>query len=72
MLDTLLNTNVDEYCRAAAEPKPLVVGIAWVVECAEQAKRADETKFLISLTGVNVAGANKVRILSYTPLESLH
>lgn len=48
--------------RQLNDPKPLVVGIAWVVECAEQARRADETKFLVNLEGVNVAGANKVRI----------
>lgn len=39
----------------------MVVGIAWVVECAEQCKRVDEERFLISLDGVNVAGTQKVR-----------
>ena len=43
------------------DPKPLVVGIAWVVECVEQRTRVDETKFLVDLELVNVAGTNKVR-----------
>lgn len=38
----------------------MVVGIAWIVECAEQCKRVDEERFLISLDGVNVAGTQKV------------
>ena len=38
----------------------MVVGIAWVVECAEQCKRVDEERFLISLDGVNIAGTQKV------------
>lgn len=38
------------------------MGIAWVVECAEQRSRVDETKFLVDLEGVNVAGTNKVCI----------
>lgn len=40
-----------------------MVGIAWIVECAEQCKRVDEERFLISLDGVNVAGTQKVRRL---------
>ncbi|KAI0665691.1 hypothetical protein C8Q78DRAFT_986010 [Trametes maxima] len=47
--------------RLLKEPKPLVVGIAWVVECAEQRRRVDEGKFLINLELANVAGLNKVR-----------
>ncbi|TFY55104.1 hypothetical protein EVJ58_g8458 [Rhodofomes roseus] len=46
--------------RLLKEPRPLVVGIAWVVECAEQCTRVDEGKFVISLDGVNVAGTQKV------------
>ena len=42
------------------EPRPLVVGIAWVVECVEQRSKVDESKFLVDLEGVNVAGNNKV------------
>ncbi|KAJ3534580.1 hypothetical protein NM688_g7113 [Phlebia brevispora] len=55
-----LMSTLSKY-RLLQEPKPLVVGIAWVVECAEQAKHADETKFLVNLDGVNVAGSNKRR-----------
>lgn len=44
------------------EPRPLAVGIAWVVECVEQRARADEAKFKVDLEGVNVAGTNKVRL----------
>ena len=42
------------------DPKPLVVGIAWVVECAERKAHVDETKYLVSLENENVAGTNKV------------
>lgn len=47
--------------RLLNEPRPLVVGIAWVVECVEQRARVDETRFLVDLENVNVAGTNKVR-----------
>ena len=46
--------------RVLDEPRPLVVGIAWVVECVEKRKHVEEDKFLIDLEGVNVAGVNKV------------
>jgi hypothetical protein len=42
------------------DPKPLVVGIGWVVECVEQRVRVDEARFNINLDGMNVAGTNKV------------
>ncbi|KIP11273.1 hypothetical protein PHLGIDRAFT_18033 [Phlebiopsis gigantea 11061_1 CR5-6] len=48
--------------RALNDPKPLVVGIAWVVECAEKKARVDETKYLINLDHENVAGTKKRRI----------
>ncbi|KAI0684857.1 hypothetical protein C8T65DRAFT_593178 [Cerioporus squamosus] len=44
-----------------SDPKPHVVGIAWVVECAEQCKKVDEGLFHVNLDLVNVAGVNKVR-----------
>lgn len=47
--------------RSLRDPKPLVVGIAWVVECVEQRRRVDEAKFIVNLDGVNVAGTNKRR-----------
>jgi len=47
--------------RLMREPKPFVVGISWVVECAEQCRRVEEDKFLVDLEGLNVAGNNKRR-----------
>ncbi|KAI0318532.1 hypothetical protein OF83DRAFT_1022245, partial [Amylostereum chailletii] len=46
--------------RLSPEPKPLVVGIAWVVECVEQRSHVDEARFAVDLEGVNVAGVNRV------------
>ena len=43
------------------EPKPKVVGIGWVVECAEKRARVDESRFQVDLESVNVAGTLKVR-----------
>lgn len=45
------------------DPKPLVVGIGWVVECVEQRARVDEARFSVDLDGMNIAGANKVRVV---------
>lgn len=47
--------------RLLRDPKPLVVGIGWVVKCVEERKHIDETDFLVDVEGVNVAGINKVR-----------
>ncbi|KAF8496431.1 hypothetical protein F5888DRAFT_1703821 [Russula emetica] len=47
--------------RLMREPKPFVVGISWVVECAEKCRRVGEENFLVDLEGVNVAGNNKRR-----------
>ncbi|KAF8633427.1 hypothetical protein AX17_004598 [Amanita inopinata Kibby_2008] len=55
----LLST-ISRY-RLLRDPKPLVVGIAWVVECVEQRKHVDETNFLIDIADMNVAGVNKRR-----------
>lgn len=46
--------------RLLRDPKPLVVGIGWVVECVEQRRHVDETAHFFDLDGVNVAGINKV------------
>ena len=56
--------------RLLNEPKPKVVGIAWVVECVEQRKRVDEQKFMVDLEGVNVAGTNKVRFMLWVTRTS--
>jgi len=55
-----LTSTLTRY-RLLDDPKPFVVGIAWVVECAEQRDKVDETKFLVDLDGVNVAGTVKRR-----------
>ncbi|KIM75816.1 hypothetical protein PILCRDRAFT_13314 [Piloderma croceum F 1598] len=47
--------------RLLQDPKPLVVGIGWVVECVEQRARVDEARFNVNLDGANVAGTNKRR-----------
>ena len=47
------------------DPKPLVVGIAWVVECVEQRKRVNETKFLVDVEDMQYGtGASKVYLLT--------
>lgn len=35
--------------RALAEPKPVVVGIGWVVECVEKRANVDSTRYIINL-----------------------
>ncbi|KAI9465678.1 hypothetical protein BJY52DRAFT_1113010 [Lactarius psammicola] len=47
--------------RLMREPKPLVVGISWVVECTEQRRRVEEDNFIVDLEGLNIAGNNKRR-----------
>lgn len=51
------------FFRLMREPKPFVVGISWVVECAEKCRRVGEENFLVDLEGVNVAGNNKVSLV---------
>lgn len=46
------------FFRMLRDPKPLVVGIAWVVECVEQRKRVDETKFLVDVEDMNYGTGN--------------
>jgi hypothetical protein len=49
------------------DPKPLVVGIAWVVECVEQRKRVDETKFLVDVEDMQYGtGTSKVYLPTQT------
>ncbi|KAG6920163.1 hypothetical protein DXG01_004930 [Tephrocybe rancida] len=55
-----LMSTINRY-RLLRDPKPLVVGIAWVVECVEQRTQVDETKFIVDLDGINVSGTNKRR-----------
>lgn len=49
------------FLRMLRDPKPLVVGIAWVVECVEQRRRVDETKFLVDVEDMHYGtGTSKV------------
>jgi hypothetical protein len=51
------------YERLLRDPKPLVIGIGWVVECAEQQKRVEEAEFLVDLENAHFAGTNKVSFM---------
>ncbi|EPQ55030.1 hypothetical protein GLOTRDRAFT_60927 [Gloeophyllum trabeum ATCC 11539] len=50
-----------------SDPKPHVVGIAWVVECVEQRAKAEESRFIVDLDGLGVAGTTKRRRASMLP-----
>jgi hypothetical protein len=52
--------------RSMPDPKPIVVAMAWVVECAEKQAHADETKHIVDLSEVNIAGINKVRLFDWS------
>ncbi|KAF8956814.1 BRCT domain-containing protein, partial [Flammula alnicola] len=54
-----LMSTITRY-RLLRDPKPFVVGIAWVVDCIEQQKLVDETDFLVDLEHTHVAGNHKV------------
>jgi len=47
--------------RLLNEPKPFVVGIAWVVESVERRTRLDEADYAVDLEDMNIAGTNKRR-----------
>ncbi|KAJ7594643.1 hypothetical protein C8J56DRAFT_821522 [Mycena floridula] len=53
-----LTSTLNRY-RSLSDPKPLVVGMTWVVTCAEAGAHVEETPWLVDLTGVNVAGVIK-------------
>ncbi|KAL5504576.1 hypothetical protein ACEPAH_7237 [Sanghuangporus vaninii] len=55
-----LSSTVTRY-RLLDEPRPKVVGIGWVVECAEKRTRVDESRFQVDLESLNVAGTLKRR-----------
>ncbi|KAH6914323.1 hypothetical protein BKA70DRAFT_1095724 [Coprinopsis sp. MPI-PUGE-AT-0042] len=48
-----LQSTINRY-RQLRDPKPLVVGIAWVVECVEQRTQVDETEHIIDLEEVSL------------------
>lgn len=53
--------------RLLNDPKPFVVGIAWVVECVEQRARMDEEKYKVDVDLIDVAGGNTKRRRSMLP-----
>ncbi|KAI5986822.1 hypothetical protein EDD15DRAFT_2296605 [Pisolithus albus] len=53
--------------RLLNDPKPFVVGIAWVVECVEQRTRMDEEKYKVDVDLIDVAGGNTKRRRSMLP-----
>ncbi|KAH0829200.1 hypothetical protein J3R83DRAFT_2760 [Lanmaoa asiatica] len=53
--------------RMLNDPKPAVVGIAWVVECAEKRAKVDEERFKIDVDTINVAGGNNKRRRTMLP-----
>lgn len=57
--------------RSLRDPKPFVVGIAWIVECVEHRKHVDETNFLVDLDEMNSIGATKRRKSMFPKLTSL-
>ena len=46
--------------RLLDDPKPLIVGISWVVKCAEVQMRVDEAPYIVDVSHLNVAGVQKV------------
>lgn len=45
------------------DPKPFLVGIAWVVECVEKREKVDEGTFIVDESDVgSVVGGAKVRV----------
>ncbi|KAG6810676.1 hypothetical protein H0H92_010762 [Tricholoma furcatifolium] len=61
-----LSSTINRY-RLLRDPKPHVVGIAWVVDCVEQRSQVDETKFIVDLDGINFSGTTNKRRRSLLP-----
>lgn len=57
-----LGEQLTDWAIRSMDPKPHVVGIAWVVECVEQRIKVDESRFAVNLQHMNIAGVNKVRL----------
>lgn len=51
---------IASLARMLDDPKPLVVGVTWVVKCAERHERVDESPYVVDIEKMNVAGVNKV------------
>ncbi|KAG7091040.1 hypothetical protein E1B28_010100 [Marasmius oreades] len=62
-----LSSTINRY-RLLNDPKPFVVGNNWVVSCAQESKRVDETEFLVELNDYTFAAAgHKQRRKSMIP-----
>lgn len=44
------------FLSSLRDPKPLVVGLQWIVECAKRKRRVGETPFLVDLSDEDVVG----------------
>ena len=55
----ILSINVG---RLLDEPRPKIVGIGWVVACAEKREQVDEERYKVNIDNINVAGTLKVRL----------
>ncbi|KAF8513490.1 hypothetical protein JB92DRAFT_2721312 [Gautieria morchelliformis] len=54
-----LPSTISKY-KLLPEPRPLPVSIGWVVECVEKRAHVDETRFLVNLNEIGVAGGIQV------------
>jgi hypothetical protein len=58
-----LQSTINKY-NLLRDPKPLVVGIAWVVDCVEQRRKVEEAEYLIDLDEVSLlTNPHKVRLV---------
>ena len=65
-----LQSTINKY-NLLRDPKPLVVGIAWVVDCVEQRRKVEEAEYLIDLDEVSLlTNPHKVRLVLF-PLRTL-
>ncbi|KAL0581327.1 hypothetical protein V5O48_000703 [Marasmius crinis-equi] len=61
-----LPSTINRY-RLLNDPKPFVVGNNWVVTCAQEAKRVEETEYLIEIEDYKFAAAGHKRRKSMIP-----
>ncbi|KAF8582758.1 hypothetical protein K439DRAFT_1350517 [Ramaria rubella] len=56
-----LPSTITKY-KLLPEPRPLPVSIGWVVECVEKRAHVEETRFLVNLDEIGIAGGAQVCI----------
>ncbi|KAK1232158.1 hypothetical protein PQX77_004706 [Marasmius sp. AFHP31] len=61
-----LPSTINRY-RSLNVPKPFVVGNNWIVSCAQEGKRVDETEFLVEIEDYKFAAAGHKRRKSMIP-----